>query len=212
VTGKFISFEGTEGVGKSTQVDKLVSHLQERGFKVRKLREPGGTPLGEKLRHLLKHDEECKGMDPVAELLLLSASRCQLIQEVIKPALAAGEFVVCDRFYDSTIAYQAYGRNMGEAVVWKAIEVSCGATRPDVTFLLKASKEEVARRLNARQPALFDRFEAESLEFFNGVEAGFAAVATSFPERVKVINSERPVDMIALDINTIIEEMINPTS
>lgn len=212
MTGKFISFEGTEGVGKSTQVDKLVEHLKGRGLKVRKLREPGGTPVGEKLRHVLKHDEECKGMDRVTELLLFSAARRQLIVEVIQPALEAGEYVVCDRFYDSTMAYQGFGRDLGEAIVWKAIEVSCGSTRPDVTFLLKATKEEVARRLNARQPVLFDRFEAESLEFFNRVEAGFAMMASSFPERIKVINAERPVDLIALDINTIIEEMINPTS
>src|SRR6516225_2262640 len=110
--GLFISFEGTEGCGKSTQISLLADRLRKMGCFVRSLREPGGTPIGEEIRHTLKHSHANQAMTPETELLLMNASRAQLVREVIRPALDAGEVVLCDRFYDSTVAYQGYGRQL----------------------------------------------------------------------------------------------------
>src|SRR5271169_6168261 len=124
MTGLFITFEGTEGSGKSTQIDILAQRLQERGLPVRKFREPGGTPIGEEIRHTLKHSKANEAMTPEAELLLMNASRAQLVCEVIRPALAAGEIVLSDRFYDSTTAYQGYGRQLDLAMVHSIIDAA----------------------------------------------------------------------------------------
>ena len=113
--GLFITFEGTEGSGKTTQISLLAERLRSMGYGVRTLREPGGTPIGEEIRHTLKHSPANHAMTAEAELLLMNASRAQLVREVIRPALAAGEMVLCDRFYDSTTAYQGYGRQLGFA-------------------------------------------------------------------------------------------------
>jgi len=115
----FITFEGTEGCGKSTQIELLASQVHGLGYRVRVFREPGGTPVGEEIRHTLKHSKNNAAMTPEAELLLMNASRAQLVREVIRPALASGEIVLCDRFYDSTTAYQGYGRGLELALVKK---------------------------------------------------------------------------------------------
>src|SRR6267378_4164867 len=131
--GLFITFEGTEGSGKSTQISLLAEHLRAMGRTVRTIREPGGTPIGEEIRHTLKHSEANQAMTSEAELLLMNASRAQLVREVIRPALAAGEIVLCDRFYDSTTAYQGYGRQLDLAKVNAVIEFAVEHTRPDLT-------------------------------------------------------------------------------
>src|SRR5678816_1828412 len=131
--GLFITFEGTEGGGKSTQIQILAERLRQRNVAVRMLREPGGTPIGEEIRHTLKHSEVNHGMTPAAELLLMNASRAQLVREIIRPALAAGEIVLCDRFYDSTTAYQGHGRGLDLQMVRNVIEIAVGNTRPDLT-------------------------------------------------------------------------------
>src|SRR6478609_2208013 len=120
--GLFITFEGTEGCGKSTQITLLAERLRARGRTVRTLREPGGTPIGEEIRHTLKHSHDNAAMTSEAELLLMNASRAQLVREVIRPALAAGEIVLCDRFYDSTVAYQGYGRQLDLQIVKEMID------------------------------------------------------------------------------------------
>src|SRR5205085_8553597 len=112
MNGLLITFEGTEGSGKTTQISLLAEHLRSIEFTVRTIREPGGTPIGEEIRHTLKHSADNQAMTPEAEMLLMNASRAQLVREVIRPALAAGEIVLCDRFYDSTTAYQGYGRGL----------------------------------------------------------------------------------------------------
>ena len=130
--GLFITFEGTEGSGKSTQVGLLTRRLTDMGYKVRALREPGGTPIGEEIRHTLKHSNVNHSMTAETELLLMNASRAQLVREVIRPALDSGVIVVCDRFYDSTIAYQGYGRGLD--LDWSGEVIACavGETRPDL--------------------------------------------------------------------------------
>ena len=110
--GLLITFEGTEATGKGVQVQRLIPWLHERGHTVCSLREPGGTPTGEELRHVLKHQPDCMGMDPVTELLIMNASRAELVRKIIRPSLEHGEIVLCDRFYDSTCAYQGYGRGL----------------------------------------------------------------------------------------------------
>src|SRR5450432_641441 len=137
--GLFISFEGTEGCGKSTQVKLLAERLVALGQRVRTLREPGGTPIGEEIRHTLKHSQQNHAMTAEAELLLMNASRAQLVREVIRPALAAGEIVLCDRFYDSTTAYQGYGRQLDLEKVKSVIEFTVGEMKLNLTLLLHVS-------------------------------------------------------------------------
>jgi dTMP kinase len=182
--GLFITFEGTEGCGKSTQVSLLAERLRGMGLLVRTIREPGGTPIGEEIRHTLKHSHQNQAMTAEAELLLMNASRAQLVREVIRPALAAGEIIVCDRFYDSTTAYQGYGRELNLTMVRQVVDLAVGNTRPDITLLLHVSPEISNARRLARQPHLpldikRDRFEEADHAFFERVAQGFRAVAES---------------------------------
>ena len=201
MTGRFITFEGTEGGGKSTQIALLAQRLTSRGLRVRLLREPGGTPIGEEIRHTLKHSQQNHAMTPEAELLLMNASRAQLVREVIRPALAAGEIVLCDRFYHSTLAYQGYGRQLDLATVRQVIDLAVGATRPDLTLLLHVSPEVSEARRLARQPNLplnlqRDSFEESDRAFFERVAAGYEAIARAEPERIRVIDASQPVEAV----------------
>src|ERR1041384_7188948 len=172
MVGLFITFEGTEGGGKSTQIQLLAEHLRSLGRPVRLLREPGGTPIGEEIRYLLKHSDANHAMTPEAELLLMNASRAQLVREVIRPALAAGEVVLCDRFHDSTTAYQGYGRGLDLPLVKSVIDFAVGATRPDLTLLLMISSTVSEQRRATRAIAsgpVRDRFEEADRAFFERV-------------------------------------------
>lgn len=151
MNGRLITFEGTEGVGKSTQIARLVEHLWTEGRATKLVREPGGTLIGEEIRHTLKYSPANHAMTAEAELLLMNASRAQLVREVIRPALAAGEIVVCDRFYDSTTAYQGYGRGLDLGLVKGVIDFAVGETRPDLTLLLEVSPETSQARVAARR-------------------------------------------------------------
>src|SRR4051794_36256643 len=162
MAGLFITFEGTEGSGKSTQISVLAEHLRYLGHSVRTLREPGGTPIGEEIRHTLKHSAANEAMTWETELLLMNASRAQLVREIIRPALARNEIVISDRFYDSTIAYQGYGRQLDLKMVKAVIDVAVGETRPDLTLLLVVPAEVSQDRLLQRQstlPFMRDRIE-----------------------------------------------------
>ena len=194
--GLFITFEGTEGCGKSTQVSLLVSELQLMGYRVRTFREPGGTPIGEEIRHTLKHSLDNAAMTGEAELLLMNASRAQLVREVIRPALSHGDIVVCDRFYDSTTAYQGYGRKLDLHTVKTIIDFAVGTTRPHLTLLLNVPYEVGQERLLARQatlPFMRDRFEEADREFFERVAQGYQAIAAEEPDRVQCIDATGPV-------------------
>src|SRR5581483_6209809 len=149
--GVLISFEGTEGCGKSTQITLLAERLYSLGRDVRLVREPGGTPIGEEIRHTLKHSAKNEAMTAEAELLLMNASRAQLVREVLRPALQAGEVVLCDRYYDSTTAYQGYGRGLDLKLVEAVIDFAVGETRPGLTLLLSVPAEVSAARLASRQ-------------------------------------------------------------
>ena len=192
--GLFITFEGTEGSGKTTQISLLAERLRSMGCRVRTLREPGGTPIGEEIRHTLKHSPANHAMTPEAELLLMNASRAQLVREVIRPALASGEMVLCDRFYDSTTAYQGYGRQLDLQMVKNMIDVAVGDTRPDLTLLFLIPQEVSEARRLARQPTLpleikRDRMEEADQSFFARVARGYQAIAAAEPQRVRQLDA-----------------------
>jgi dTMP kinase len=211
--GLFITFEGTEGCGKSTQIKLLAEHLKAIGHRVRLLREPGGTPIGEEIRHTLKHSPNNQAMTSEAELLLMNASRAQIVREVIRPALAAGEIVLCDRFYDSTTAYQGYGRELDLEKVKAVIDFAVGVTRPHLTLFLKVSPEVSTERMRSRQATLplelqRDRFEEADRKFFERVARGYEAVIASDTQRIKVINGARPVETVCSEIWQIVQPML----
>jgi dTMP kinase len=190
--GLFITFEGNEGSGKSTQVARLSKRLQGMGYRVRALREPGGTPIGEEIRHTLKHSPDNQAMTAEAELLLMNASRAQLVREVIRPALDAGEIVLCDRFYDSTTAYQGYGRQLDLKQVEAVIDFAVSTTRPDLTLLLVVPPSTSQKRRairQSRQPLQRDRIEEADDAFFTRVLQGYDAIAAMEPGRVSKIDA-----------------------
>ena len=195
--GKFITFEGLDGTGKSTQMRKLAVALREAGHKVIETREPGGTPTGEKIRKVLL-DSGTAGLDPLAEMALMFASRAQHIAEVIEPGLAAGSIVLCDRFTDSTEAYQGSGRKLGSAAVLELHRVLCGDLQPELTILLDSNPHASvnrARRRNERDSQSStrghdeNRFERETRAFFGRVREGFAAIAKRETERIVVVDA-----------------------
>ncbi len=216
MSGLFITFEGTEGGGKSTQIQILADRLRALRRPVRLLREPGGTPIGEEIRHTLKHSEANRAMTGEAELLLMNASRAQLVREIIRPALAAGETVLCDRFYDSTIAYQGYGRGLKLGAVRAVIDFAVGETRPNLTLLLDVPVAVSEARRRARQTAggtavIRDRMEEADRAFFDRVHEGFRAIATAEPDRVRVIDATRSVDEVTAGIWKVVEPRLSGT-
>ncbi len=197
--GLFITFEGTEGCGKSTQIELLGKTLRVLGYPVHLLREPGGTPVGEEIRHTLKHSKANVAMTPETELLLVNASRAQLVREIIRPALAVGEVVLCDRFYDSTTAYQGHGRGLDLSLVKSVIDFAVGDTRPNLTLLLHVPPEVSAERLLSRQsilPFIRDRMEEGDHNFFTRVAKGYEAIAAAEPQRVRVVDGTGPIDIV----------------
>jgi dTMP kinase len=194
--GKFITFEGLDGSGKSTQIEKLARALRGRGVAVTVTREPGGTATGEKIREVLLHSTT-SGLAPLAEMALMFASRAQHIQEIILPALAEGRVVLCDRFTDSTEAYQGAGRKLGTKPVLALHEILCGGLQPDLTVLLDnevSFSVERARRRNRNHKSTRpekdeNRFEQESRAFFGRVRNGYLTIAAREPHRVHVINA-----------------------
>jgi dTMP kinase len=209
--GLFITFEGTEGCGKSTQVELLARRLAALGHRVRTMREPGGTPIGEEIRHTLKHSRANEAMTAQAELLLMNASRAQLVREVIRPALATGEIVLCDRFYDSTTAYQGYGRQLDMKMVQAVIDIAVGETRPNLTLLLTVSHEISELRRAVRQstlPFMRDRMEEGDRKFFARVEEGFKAIAAAHPNRVRTVDGSAPMEVVCEKIWEIVRPVL----
>jgi dTMP kinase len=212
VSGLFITFEGTEGGGKSTQTQLLAERLRGQGYKVLVVREPGGTPVGEEIRHTLKHSEANRAMTNEAELLLMNASRAQLVREIIRPALAAGEIVVCDRFFDSTTAYQGYGRGLDLAKIRLLTDFVVEETRPDLTLLLdipvatsekRRQTRRAAENLNPAGTAIDsttparDRMEELDRAFFQRVHDGFRRIAAAEPDRVRVIDATQGIEEVS---------------
>jgi dTMP kinase len=194
-TGKFITFEGLDGCGKTTKIDKLASALRHQGHKVVITREPGGTPIGEKIRAVLL-DSRTSGLAPMAELALMFASRAQQIQEVILPNIKSGKIVLCDRFTDSSEAYQGGGRQLGSKNVLALHNIICGGLQPDLTILLVSDvKASVQRARNRNQRAAADegRFEKETADFFRRVLKAYLAIAQREPHRVAKIKAAQSI-------------------
>jgi len=195
--GKFITFEGLDGTGKSTQMRKLAAVLREAGHKVIETREPGGTPTAEKIRKVLL-DSGTAGLAPLAEMALMFASRAQHIAEVIEPGLAAGAIVLCDRFTDSTEAYQGSGRKLGSQPVRELHRVLCGDLKPDLTILMDSNPHASVSRARKRNQRVSkssgrshdeNRFEQETQSFFGRVHDGYLAIAKREPGRVVVVDA-----------------------
>jgi dTMP kinase len=196
---RFITFEGGEAAGKSTQIERLAQRLSQLGQQVQLTREPGGTPLGESIRQLLKHAPEGRGMSAKTELLLFLASRAELVEQVIVPALDRGSWVLCDRFLDSTVVYQGAGRRLPVEVVDRLNAFAVGPHLPGLTLVLDLDPEEARRRLKARvAPAIsFDRMEAEPADFFDRVRKGYRDLALAHPDRVKILSAGGSIDETA---------------
>jgi dTMP kinase len=198
---KFISLEGGEAVGKSTQMERLSKRLTDLGHKVIVTREPGGTPLGESIRHLLKHAPEGRGMTPYTELMLFLASRAELVRKVIVPALDQGVWVLSDRFLDSTTVYQGAGRQLPSEIVERVNAFAVGPNVPGLTLVLDLEPEAARQRQITRShppgSASFDRMEAEPLDFFERVRQGYAEVAKAHSSRVKIVSAAGNIDETA---------------
>lgn len=208
--GKFITFEGLDGCGKSTQLENLAVTLRADGIEVVTAREPGGTAIGERIRAVLLNSRTA-GLDPHAEMALMFASRAQLIAEVIRPALEAGKWVLCDRFTDSTEAYQGGGRQLGSEVVRRLHELLCGGLWPELTILMDsdvASSVKRARRRNQDAAQDENRFEKENAAFFTRVHQTFLAIAQREPQRVALIDARPPVETVREEIVRVVRERL----
>ncbi len=202
MSGLFITFEGVEGGGKSTQATLLKDYLESQGCAVLQTREPGGTAIGEAIRGILL-DPKHHGMAPAAELFLYEAARAQLVAERIRPALDAGNIVLCDRFFDSTTAYQGAGRAFVHETLEPLHALATGGLRPDLTLVLDLPIAEGLRR--AARTGAPDRIEQEPLEFHERVREGFLALARREPDRVIIIDAARTVEEVAQDIRAIVD-------
>lgn len=204
-TGRFITIEGIEGVGKSTNMRYVADWLRQRGIEVLQTREPGGTPLAEAIRSLLLSTRD-EPVDGCAELLLMFAARAQHLNTRIIPALTQGQWVLCDRFTDATFAYQGGGRGL-ELDAIEALETLVqGALRPDLTLLLDLPVELGLRRAAGRSAP--DRFECEQIEFFERVRQTYRDRAAEEPSRIKLVDASQPLNSVQSDIQQILEEFV----
>jgi dTMP kinase len=200
MTGLFITFEGGEGCGKSTQIAALKARLEALGKTVVQTREPGGTALGESVRKLLQYDDAGQGMSPEAELLLFAASRAQHVRELIAPAIAEGQIVLCDRFLDSTTVYQGVARAIDSKKVDTINQFAIGDTKPDLTILIDLPPEIGLARVHARSDGKLDRMEKEAIEFFQAVRQGYLDLAKSEPKRFLVVDGSQSVEELETQI------------
>ena len=208
MSGLFLSFEGGEASGKSIQSKRIAEWLQAQGREVVSVREPGSTPVGERVRDIVLHAKDIP-LAPNAQALLYSTARAQLVRDVIRPALAAGKIVVVDRFYDSTLAYQGYGHGADLDHLRAVTAFAVGDTRPDRTFLLDLPVEVAEGRHAGRKPGReWDRFESEARAFHERVRSGYLALARAEPGRITVVPADREVDAIAADIRGAVEGLL----
>jgi len=200
-SGRFITVEGTEGVGKSTNLNFIRQWLEGQGHRVLVTREPGGTPLAEELRSLLLAPRD-ETVDPMAELLMVFAARAQHLEQVVKPALAAGTWVLCDRFTDSTYAYQGGGRGFDQSVIAQLETLVQGDLRPDLTVILDIEVEKGLAR--ASQRSVPDRFEGEAVAFFERVRTVYRELAARAPNRYAVVDAGQPLEQVQQSIKQVL--------
>jgi len=205
----FITLEGPDGSGKTTQAKLLVGYLRERGLAVVPTREPGGTPIGDQIRGVV-HSLKNTDMHPHTEVLLYIASRAQLVAQVIRPALATGQVVVCDRYADSTLAYQGYGHQLDRAALRTILQFATGGLQPHLTLYFDLSAEAglQRRQQDAAQGGEFNRLDAYALEFHQRVRAGYAELIAAAPQRWVKIDAEQPIEAIHAIVRGVMEERL----
>lgn len=200
--GLFITFEGIDGCGKTTQLNMLNKHLQDKGYETVLTKEPGGKGLGEKIRNiLLNYDGEVSDR---CESFLFLADRAQNIDLIVNPAIRQGKIVLCDRHTDSTLAYQGYGRELDLAQIKKLNDLATNGRKPDITFIFDVSLETSSKRVGKDK----DRMEKSGKDFFQRVRNGYLKIAQNEPQRVKVINSEKSIDEVFVQVLKYINEII----
>ncbi|MEI6084820.1 MAG: dTMP kinase [Verrucomicrobiota bacterium] len=204
--GIFITFEGGEGSGKSTHIERVVSRLRETGRTVLVVREPGGCDVGEQIRHVLQYSKKSAAMVPETELLLFCASRAQLVREIIQPALGEGQVVIADRFGDSTTVYQGVGRKIPVEQVTAINRFAIGGCRPNLTLVIDLDPRIGLERARGRD--LFDRMENQTLDFYDRVRQGYLEVARQEPARVKVVDGNQDIDVIQQQIWDLIQHVL----
>ena len=204
--GKFFTFEGGEGSGKSTHIEHLVTRLRKSGRPVMVVREPGGTEVGEQIRHILQYSKQSATMVAEAELLLFCASRAQLVREIIQPALARGDVVIGDRFLDSTTVYQGVGRKLDADSVAAINRFAVGGCVPDLTLVIDLDPRVGLERARGRE--LFDRMENQSLEFYERVRRGYLDLANRESGRVKVIDGNQSIDTVEKQIWELVSHVL----
>jgi len=207
----FITFEGVEGSGKTTQIQRLKKYLTQKGIPCKVTREPGGCPIGEKVRKILLNPDH-REMVPISELLLYESARAQHVKEVIEPFLKKGGIVLCDRFRDATLAYQGYGRNIDLKWIERLNHLSSQGIKPDVTFLLDCPSDVGLKRALQRNRTLRqeneERFEKEEIQFHRRVRKGYLAIAKKEPRRVKVIDTRQGEEKVFEKIRKIVNDLI----
>ena len=201
----FITLEGIEGSGKSTQLKFVLEYLESKRIQAISTREPGGTIISEKIRDILL-DKSLPAMQDDTELMLMFAARIEHVNSVILPALNEGKFVVCDRFYDASYAYQGYGRGINLERIDQLRKYSIGNLQPDITFLLDIALDVSNSRVDAR--GVRDRFESEKITFYENIRAGYLEIAKQQSDRVKVIDAAKPIAEVQADIKSYLDDLI----
>lgn len=209
--GYFITFEGIEGSGKTTQIRRLASFLESSGYRVVCTREPGGCPVSDKIRTILL-DADNRTITPMTELLLYTAARAQHVSEIIKPAMESGAVVLCDRFTDATVAYQSFGRGLDRSRIDMLADLACASLTPDITVLIdcepETGLERARRRIDATSGPREERFELEAMEFHQRVRKGYLALAEKEPQRFSLIDGSAPVEDIASAIADLVQKKL----
>ena len=203
--GLFITTEGTDGSGKTTQIKLLEGYLKDKGFEVVVTREPGGTSIGEKIRSIILDPDDTE-MSYITEMMLYASARAQLVGELIKPSLARGMVVICDRFIDSSYVYQGFGRNIDLEVIEKVNSIALDGIMPDVTLFFDIDPGiALARRIKSTGA---DRIEQEKMDFHRKVYEGYKKLVTKYPDRIKAVESNRSIEEIFLDVKNIIDKIL----
>jgi dTMP kinase len=205
MSGVFITFEGPDGSGKTTQIKLLEKYLKEKGYDILITREPGGTNISEQIRNVIL-DKNNMEMDKITEALLYAASRAQHVAQIIKPALLEGKAIICDRFVDSSIVYQGIGRNLGIDFIKKINDMATAGTQPDITFLMKLSPELGLNRKFSSDEC--NRLDMEKLEFHNKVYEGYLKLESLYPQRIIGVDASKSIEELYKDIVKIVENKL----
>jgi dTMP kinase len=205
MSGVFITFEGPDGSGKTTQIKLLEKYFKEKGYDILITREPGGTNISEQIRNVIL-DKNNMEMDKITEALLYAASRAQHVAQIIKPALLEGKAIICDRFVDSSIVYQGIGRNLGIDFIKKINDMATAGTQPDITFLMKLSPELGLNRKFSSDEC--NRLDMEKLEFHNKVYEGYLKLESLYPQRIIGVDASKSIEELYKDIVKIVENKL----